>query len=119
MIGVMRPAKSLSLAAHNLVDVLAGLALMLAPTAVHLGTTAQIASVLLGVILTSAGLGLTALRPDSIVAHTRFDAGFVLVVAGAAFALALSGQLAAVLVLSAVVMLQAALGFNTRYAAIA
>jgi Ca2+/Na+ antiporter len=108
--------KPLSLPVHDLLDIVTGLILMLAPTAVHLSTSAQIASVLLGATLTGAGLGLTALRSTSPVAHSRFDIAFLLAAALAALILALAGQFEAVLLLSAAVTLQALLGFNTRYA---
>ncbi len=108
-------SQPLSLPVHNLLDIVTGVMLMLAPTAVHLGASAQIVSVLLGVTLVGAGLGLTALRPTSAVAHSRFDTAFLLTTALAALVLALAGQFGAVLVLSAAVVLQALLGFNTRY----
>ncbi len=107
--------KPLSLPVHDLLDIVTGLILMLAPTALHLSTSAQIASVLLGATLTGAGLGLTALRSTSAVAHTRFDIAFLLATALAALTLALAGQFRAVLLVSAAVTLQALLGFNTRY----
>lgn len=107
--------KLLSLPVHDLLDIVTGLILMLAPTALHLSTSAQIASVLLGATLTGAGLGLTALRPTSAVAHSRFDIAFLLAAALAALILALAGQFTAVLLLSAAITLQALLGFNTRY----
>lgn len=111
--------KPLTLPVHNLLDIVIGLVLMLVPTTVHLSPSTQLASVLLGVVMTGAGLGLTALRPTSPVAHSRFDTAFLLATALAAIILALAGQFGAVLVLSAVVTLQALLGFNTRYAATA
>lgn len=109
--------RPLSLPAHGAIEFLAGIVMMLAPVALVFSPPALIVSVALGAILTGSALGLSTQRPLSVAAHTHFDSAFVIVTALAALGFALAGQVAAVVLLSAVVLLQAALSFGTRYAA--
>ena len=111
----MRTRSPLTLPAHGAVEFVAGLALMFLPPALSFGAAALVVCVVLGAILTGAALRLTATRPPTS-PHITFDSAFVLVTAVAALALAVAGQLGAVLLLVAVVVLQAVLGFTTRYA---
>jgi hypothetical protein len=109
--------RPLSLPAHGAIEFLAGIVMMLAPLALLFSAPALIVSVVLGAILTGSALGLSTQRPLPVASHTHFDSAFAIVTALAALGLALAGQVAAVVLLSAVVLLQAALSFSTRYVA--
>jgi hypothetical protein len=109
--------RPLSLPAHGAIEFLAGIVMMLAPVALRFSAPALIVSAILGAVLTGSALGLSTQRPLSVASHTHFDSAFVIVTALAALGFALAGQVAAVVLLSAVVLLQAALSFGTRYAA--
>jgi hypothetical protein len=111
--------KPLSLPAHGVIEVLAGLAMMLLPAILGFDTGAMVVAASLGVVLTGAAIALTAQKPISVAAFSRFDSGFLLATAFAALALAVSGQLAGAILLSAVVALLTWLSFSTRYAATA
>jgi hypothetical protein len=107
--------KPLSLSIHGVIEFLAGIVMMLAPAALGFSIGATVVSALLGATLAGAAFGLTAHRPISVTAHSRFDSAFLLATAIAALALALTEQLGAVLLLSAIILVLATLGFGTRY----
>ncbi len=109
--------RALSLPAHGAIEFLAGIVMMLTPVALLFSAPALIVSVVLGAILTGSALGLSTQRPQSVASHTHFDSAFLVITALAALALALAGQVAAVVLLSAIVVLQATLTFSTRYSA--
>jgi hypothetical protein len=72
----------------------------------------------LGAVLTGVGLGVVSpSRRESIAAHTGLDGALILLSAGGALALALTGQAAASLALAGLVVVQACLSFVTSYAA--
>jgi hypothetical protein len=99
-----------------MIEILAGLAMMLLPAVLGFDTGAMVVAASLGVVLTGAAIALTAQKPISVAAFSRFDGVFLLVTALAALALAMTGQLAGAILLSAVVMLLTWLSFSTRYA---
>jgi hypothetical protein len=107
--------KPLTLPIHGVIELLAGVVMIVAPALLGFSAGAIIVSGSLGAILAAAALGVTARRPTSVTAHTRFDGAFLLATALAALALALTEQLGAVLLLSAIILLLATLGFGTRY----
>lgn len=109
--------RPLSLPVHGAIEFLAGLVMMLTPVALSFSAPALIVTAVLGAVLTGSALGLTSQQARSVASHSHFDSVFVLATAAAALALAIAGQLAAVVLLSAIVALQAALSFSTRYAA--
>jgi hypothetical protein len=111
----MRTYRHFTLPAHGAIEFLAGLAMMLVPLALSFSPAALLVCVPLGAILTGASLGLTAQNPGSAHTHSAFDSAFGLVTAVAALALAAAGQLEAVILLAAVVLVQAMLAFATRY----
>jgi hypothetical protein len=101
---------------HATLEFLAGLVLILCPLALGFDPLGMIVSILLGVILTGSALGLTASRRPSPIVHRQFDSLFGVLAALAALGLALAGQPAAVILLTAVVVLQTGLSVVTRYA---
>jgi hypothetical protein len=109
----------MSLPTHGLIEVLAGLAMILLPAVLGFDTGAIVVAATLGAALTGAAIALTAQKPISVAAFSRFDGVYLLVTALAALGLAITGQLAGAVLLSAVVMLLSWLGFSTRYAATA
>jgi hypothetical protein len=118
----MRTYRHFTLPAHGAIEFLAGLAMMFIPAALSMipaapsfSPVALLVCALLGAILAGTSLGLTAQRPGSGRSHNAFDSVFVLVTALAALALAAAGQLGAVILLTSIVLLQAALGLTTRY----
>jgi hypothetical protein len=103
---------------HAVVELVAGLILVLLPLLLAFPPLGLIVTVLLGVILTGSALGLTTDRHPSMIVHAQFDSLFTVVAALAALGLAVAGQPAAAILLSATVALQAVLGLGTRYALI-
>ena len=112
-------SKPLSLPAHGVIEILAGLVLIAVPALLGFDTGAMVVAASLGVVLTGAAIALTAQKPISVAAFSRFDSVFLLITAFAALAFAVSGNLAGAVLLSAVVMLLTWLTFSTRYAATA
>jgi hypothetical protein len=108
-------SKALSLPVHGLIEVLAGLAMILVPAVLGFDTGAMVVAALLGAVLTGAAIALTAQKPISVAAFSRFDGVYLLVCAFAALGLAVTGQLAGAVLLSGAVMLLTWLGFSTRY----
>jgi hypothetical protein len=113
----MRSNIRLSLPTHGAIELLAGLAMMLAPAILAFGVAGLLISVTLGAILTGNALELATRRPGTVSAHGQFDTVFVLATALAALVLALAGHSAAVIFLVVIVVLEAALGLGTRYTA--
>ena len=111
----MRTYQPFSLPTHGAIEFLAGLVMMLVPAALSFAAVPLLVCVLLGAVLAGSSLSLTAQRTTSIHAHTAFDTAFPLVTALAALALAAAGQIGAVVLLATIVVVQAALGFTTRY----
>ncbi len=111
--------KPLTLPVHGMIEAFAGLAMILLPAVLGFDTGAMVVAASLGVVLTGAAIALTAQKPISVAAFSRFDSAFLLATALAALALAMTGQLAGVVLLSGVVMLLTWLSFSTRYAATA
>lgn len=117
---VMR-RKTLTLSAHGAVELVAGIAMMIAPAGLGFGAAGIVVSVLLGALLAGMGLGLTARASTSgrpghdITLHTDFDTFFLVATAAAALALAVTGDRAAAAFLAVIVAVQAAMSFRTRY----
>ena len=113
----IRTYQRFTLPTHGAIEFLAGLTMMILPLALSFGPAALLVCVALGAILAGTSLGLTLQRPISSRSHRGFDNAFALATALAALALAASGQLAPVILLAAVVLVQTTLGLTTRYVA--
>ncbi len=109
--------KPLTLPIHGVIELFAGVVMIVAPALLGFSAAAIIVSASLGTVLTTAALGVTVRRLTSVTAHTRFDSAFLIATALAALALALTEQLDAVLLLSAIILLLVTLGLGTRYSA--
>jgi Zn-dependent protease len=113
----MYVTRRFTLPAHGAIEFLAGMAMMLAPAVFAFSAGGLIVSAALGAVLTGVGLSLsTSRRGEEIPWHRHFDSIFLVIVAGAALALALAGQRPAAIFLAAMVGVQAALNLATRYA---
>jgi hypothetical protein len=116
----MRISRGLTLPTHGAIELLAGIAMMVAPAVLSFSAAGLLVSVTLGAILTGTAVSLSSSQPasSSVAAHSLFDTVFVLATALAALGLAAAGQTSAVLFLAAIVVVQAVLGFGTRYTAV-
>jgi hypothetical protein len=104
-----------SLPAHGTVELVAGMAMIVAPFALGFGSAGIVVSVLLGAILMGMGMTLTGQLGPVVAWHSHFDSVFVLGTAIAALGLAVGGDRSAALFLAALVGIQAVLSFATRY----
>jgi hypothetical protein len=120
----MKITRRFTLPAHGVVELIAGIAMILAPAVLSFGPGALIVSAGLGAILMGNALNLTAHSSNasiasrssaSVACHSSFDSAFLVVTALAALVFAVAGQANAVVFLAAIVVLQAILGFSTRY----
>ena len=102
---------------HGTIELLAGIAMIVAPAALGFGATGIIVSVLLGSILMGMGVALTSQGGAALPWHTSFDSAFGLVTAVAAVMLAASGDHVAGIFLAALAIVQAGLNSTTRYVA--
>jgi hypothetical protein len=109
----MSALRRLSLPAHALVELSAGLALVVAALALSLGVAGIAALFTAGVIL--AGLGLGAVDALPIAAHQSLDRLTACLMAAASTGLALAGDATGALVLLVVAAGQLALGGVTRW----
>jgi hypothetical protein len=118
--GCMRISRGFSLPAHGAIELLAGIAMMIAPAALSFSPAGLLVSVTLGAILTGTAVSLSTqtVGTASVASHGYFDTVFVLATALAALGLATAGQTSAVIFLAAMVVVQALLGFATRYTAV-
>jgi hypothetical protein len=107
----------LSLSAHGAVELLGGIALIIAPTALGVGTAGVVVTVILGSILMGMGMMLQSDRIETVSLHSLFDGAFLLVSAAAAVALALAGEHIAAVTIAAFVAVQSLLTLTTRYVA--
>lgn len=121
----MRASRRISLSAHGATEALCGMAIMLSPIVLPVGVPGLVALGALGALVTGTGLGLISTSPrvggaprprDSARAHTGVDGILAVLTAVAALVLALVGEAAAALALTALVAVQASLSFVTSYA---
>ncbi|HEX8105206.1 MAG TPA: hypothetical protein VF533_21480 [Solirubrobacteraceae bacterium] len=99
---------------HGLFELLAGLALVIAPFALSVGPAGLVLSLGFGVLLVGLALGAEDGLPVS--AHVAFDQALVIGLAGAAVALVAVDEGAAALVLAGVAAFELVLTLTTRYA---
>ena len=112
----MTAFRLISLPTHAALELLTGLALMVAPFALGFGAGGAVVAVTLGALL--AGLGLAASGEPAglrIATHHAFDQAIVVVLIGAALAVALADDRGAALALAAASAAQLALSLVTRY----
>ena len=112
----MTALRLLPLPIHSALEMLVGLALIVAPFALGLSTPALVAGVFIGALV--AGLGLQTMDPDtsSVSAHHAADLGVALGLTGAAIVFIGVDAPAAVL-FGAAAAAQLALNLTTRYTA--
>ena len=110
-----RRRRGFSLPAHGTVELLAGMAMIVAPVAFGFGAAGIVVSVLLGAILMGMGMTLTGRLGPVIGWHSHFDSVFVLGTAIAALGLAVGGEKTAAVFLAVLVAIEAMLSFATRY----
>ena len=113
----MTALRLISLPTHAALELLAGLAVMVAPFVLGFGPAGMVSAVVLGALI--AGLALTAASADSstlpISAHFAFDRGLALGLLGGALVLGLAGDRAAAALFAAAAVGQVALNLTTRY----
>jgi hypothetical protein len=112
-----RRRRGFSLPAHGTFELMAGMVTVVAPAILGFGPAGIVISVLLGALLMGMGLTLTGRLGAGVSWHGSFDSLFVLLAAVAALGLAIGGDKAAAVFFAALVAVQAALGFTTRYVA--
>ena len=105
--------KRISLPTHGLVELTAGLALVVAALALDLGTAGALLTFGAGVVV--AGLGLGAADTLSLAAHESLDRLLAIALAGGSIAAALAGSPLAAAVLLGAGALQLALTGVTRW----
>ncbi len=113
----MSPFRTVSLAAHGVVETFAAMAIMVAPFLLGFSTGAAVVAVALGALLLGLALSTHADRPTiPLGSHAAFDyaLGFVALVAGVVAALS-GGSLAEILFFVGVGTVHLVLTANTRF----
>lgn len=105
--------RRLSLPAHALVELTAGLALVVAALALSLGVAGTLALFTAGVVL--AGIGLGAVDSLPLAAHQSLDRWIATLMSAASIGLALGGEATGAVVLLAVAAGQVLLTGRTRW----
>lgn len=116
-----RTHNRLSLESHGAIELACGLALVIVPLALAFPAGAAAVSIGLGVILAGAAMALTGRMASddgssalAVTRHASFDGAYGVIAALAAVGLAIAGDGRAVVLIAAVVVVQAALGLATR-----
>jgi hypothetical protein len=116
---VMTALRLISLPTHAVLELLGGLALMVAPFLLGFTAAGLVAAVAIGALV--VGLALSTADNDvrglNIAAHFAFDRGIAIGLLGAALVLGLAGDTAAAAVFAGAAFAQAALNLTTRYSA--
>lgn len=117
MISVMTALRpTISLPLHGALELMLGIAALVAPFALGFTPAGTVVAVLIGVI--AIGLALDAAhQPARVSAHQALDYGIAFAAVLVAVPLALAGDGAAALLLLALGLAQLALGMRTRYSA--
>ncbi len=110
----MSAFRPIQLPLHGLIELTAGIALVISPFALGVGPAGLVLCLGFGVLLTGLALGAEDGLPAS--AHAAFDQSLAIGLAGAAVALALSGDGLAALPLAAVAAIELTLSMTTQYA---
>jgi hypothetical protein len=110
--------RGISLSAHGAVEVLLGLATMVAPFLFDFSTAGAIAALLVGLTLVGAALSTLDARTVNVAAHHAFDQAIAIAVLVAALALGIvADDRHATAYLAAVAVAQLGLNLSTRYTA--
>ena len=110
--------RGISLSAHGAVEILLGLATMVAPFLFGFSTAGAIAALLIGMTLVGAALSTVDARSINVAALHAFDHAVAIAILGAALALGiLAGDRHATAYLAAVAVAQLGLNMSTRYTA--
>jgi hypothetical protein len=112
-----RDTTALTMSAHGTLELLAGMAMLVAPVVLGFGATGLVVSVVLGAVLMGMGMMLQSERIEAVGWHRVFDNTFVLVTALAAVALGLGGERDAGVFLAVLAAVQSLLSLRTRYVA--
>jgi hypothetical protein len=112
-----RRRRGFSLTAHGTFELMAGMTTLVVPAALGVGAAGLVVSVVLGAILMGMGLTLQGRLGSAVSWHGSFDSAFVLLAAIAALGLAIGGDKTAAVFMAALVAVEAALSFTTRYVA--
>jgi hypothetical protein len=105
--------RRISLPTHGLVELIAGLALIVASLAIPAGTAGMVAMLSAGVIVTGVGLGAAESLP--LAAHQALDRWLSTLMASASIGLALAGDVNGAVALLAVAAGQLILASVTRW----
>ena len=114
--GSVTAFRLISLPMHAALELLTGLAVMIAPFALSFGPGGTVVAVALGAVL--AGLALAGAGEPAglrVATHFAFDQTIVVVLVGAAVAVALAGDRGAAVTLATASAMQLALSLTTRY----
>jgi divalent metal cation (Fe/Co/Zn/Cd) transporter len=114
-----RRRRGFSLPAHGTIELISGMAMLVAPVVFGFGAAGLVVSVLLGAVLMGMGMTLTGRFGQAVAWHSHFDSVFVLAAAIAALGLAVGGEKGGAVFLAVLVGIQAAVNFGTRYVAAA
>lgn len=109
----MTARSAISLPLHGALELPLGILALVAPFALGFGLAGAVVSILIGVCV--VGLALDAAQPAQVSAHQAFDYGIAFAAVLVAVPLALTGDAAAALFLSAAGIALGALDAATRY----
>jgi hypothetical protein len=109
----MRAFRRITLPVHALIELIAGLALVVASLAFDMGATGTVLTFAAGVTL--AGIGFGAVDSLSLAAHQSLDRLLAIALAAAAIAAATTGNALAAVVLLSGAILQLVLTGTTRW----
>jgi hypothetical protein len=114
---VMTLVRLIPFAAHGAIELLGGLALLLAPFALGFSGTGMIVSLAIGAVMVGLALSATSDERDGLPlsAHVGFDRLLALVLIGAALLLSRNGDYTAALALAIVAAGEVLLTITTRY----
>jgi hypothetical protein len=115
----MTALRLISLPTHAVLELVGGLALMVAPFALGFSAAGLVAAIVVGAVV--VGLALSAAPAEGpglpIAAHFAFDRGLAAGLLGGSLVLGLAGDTPAAAVFAAAALAQAALNITTRYTA--
>jgi hypothetical protein len=110
--------RGISLSAHGAVEIVLGLATMVAPFLFGFGTAGGVAALLIGLTLVGAALSTVDARTINVAAHYAFDHTMAIAILVAALTLGIvAGDRHATAYLAAVAVVQLGLNLGTRYTA--
>jgi hypothetical protein len=113
----MTAFRLISFGVHGALELVIGLALIVAPFALGFGPAATVAGVAIGALIVGLALGAATLEIDrgSVAGHHAYDWGAVIGIAAAAVVLAAVGESAAGVTFAVAGIAMTALALTTRY----